>query len=87
MHNKRSGIPKLLVLFVVIAFAVSSCTAISNTVSKAKSSINRRAENAILSATGIAGLQDSMLAMVVYTHAFLPVVLCTAMKTSTRGRS
>jgi hypothetical protein len=70
MHNKRSGIPKLLVLFVVIAFAVSSCTAISNTVSKAKSSINRRAENAILSATGIAGLQDSMLAMVVYTHAF-----------------
>ncbi len=57
-------------LMVMLVLSLTGCAAITSTMDGVTGAVNRTAENAVLSATGIAALQDSMVAMIVYTSAF-----------------
>ncbi len=62
--------PVLKFLAVILILSLSGCASITATIDGVTGAVNRTAENAVLSATGIAGLQDSMVALIVYTSAF-----------------
>ena len=56
-------------LFVVAAL-LSSCTGIVDAIDKGKQKVSGAAERAVMDATGLAAMQDAMVASIVYSYAF-----------------
>ena len=62
-------IASVAALFVVAAL-LSSCTGIVDAIDKGKQKVSGVAERAVMDATGLADMQDAMVASIVYSYAF-----------------